>query len=220
MNGQTDERLPVIRALIDRGAVYRAISARAALIPGLLSLLTATAIYLNNEGIVTLGRTIRPREFVVLWFIIFVIAADATALLLWQGARRQGRPFFSPELRLVLRTVLPYLLIPAAFTSWYYNTGYLGARELELVAVWIASYGLALLSMSAFAPPALSRLGWAFLLTTLAVPAIMNVIDFNFSFDLPNALMGLTFGLYHLIYAVCTWRTQTVAPSFVNRESP
>jgi hypothetical protein len=219
MNGQTDERLPVIRALIERGVVYRAITARVALIAGVLSILTATAIYLNNEGILTVGRAVRPREFVVLWLITFVIAADATAFLFWWEARRQSRPFFSPEFRLVMRTVFPYFLIPAAFTSWYYNTGYLGARELELVAVWTASYGLALLSTSAFAPPALSRLGWAFLLTTVAVPAIMNVIDFNFSFDLPNALMGLTFGLYHLIYAACTWRRRSAAPSLVNRES-
>jgi hypothetical protein len=111
-----------------------------------------------------------------------------------------------------MRTVLPYFLIPAAFTSWYYSTGYLGARELELIAVWIASYGLALLSTSPFAPSALSRLGWAFLFTIVAVPAVMNVIDFNFSFDLPNVLMGLTFGLYHLIYAACTWRRRISSP--------
>ena len=210
MNGQPDERIPVLRALIERGPFYRALSARAALIAGLLSSVTATAIYLNNEGTVSLGRVLRPREFVVLWLITFVIAADAAALVFWRVARREGRPFFSPELRLVIRTMLPCLLIPAAFTSWYYNTGYLGARELELVAVWMASYGLALLSLSAFAPPALGRLGLAFLGTTVAVPAAMNVIDFNFSFDLPNALMGFTFGLYHLVYAACTWRRPAV----------
>lgn len=212
MNGPNDERLPVIRSIIGRGARYRAISARAALVTGLLSILTSTAIYLNNEGIMTLGRSIRPREFVVLWFITFIIAADATAFLFWREARREARPFFSPELRLVLRTVIPYLLIPAAFTSWYYNIGYLGARELELVAVWMASYSLALFAVAAFAPPALGRLAWAFLLTIVAVPAIVNVMDFNFSLDLPNALMGLTFGLYHLIYALGTWRPAGAAP--------
>jgi hypothetical protein len=213
MNGETDERLPVIRSIIERGAIYRAISARAALIAGVLSIITALAIYLNNEGIVTLGRVIRPREFVVLWFITFVIAADAAAFLFWREARREGRPFFSSELGLAARTFLPYLLIPAAFTSWYYSTGYLGARELELVAVWMASYGLALLSMSAFAPRALVRLGWAFLLTIVAVPAIMNVMDLSFSFDLPNGLMGLSFGLYHLVYAACTWRVRATVPA-------
>lgn len=211
MNGQPDERISTIRALIERGPVYRAISARAALVAGLLSILTATAIYLNNEGTVSLGRVLRPREFVVLWLITFVIAADAAAFVFWRVARREGRPFLSPELRLVVRTMLPYLLIPAAFTSWYYNTGYLGARELELVAIWMASYSLALLSLSAFAPAALSRLGLAFLGTTVAVPAALNVIDFSFSFDLPNALMGFTFGFYHLVYAACTWRRPAVS---------
>jgi hypothetical protein len=218
MNGQTDERLPVIRSIIERGGLYRAVSARAALVAGLLAIVTATLIYLNNEGIVTLGRAIRPREFVVLWLITFVIMVDAAAFLFWRQARSEGRPFFSPELRLVLRTVLPYFLIPAAFTSWYYNIGYLGARELELVAMWIASYSLALFSMSAFAPPALGRLSWAFLLTIVAVPAIMNVTDLNFSFDLPNALIGFSFGLYHLIYAACCWRGSLTASTPASRD--
>ena len=213
MNGQRDERLALIRALIERENVYRLIAARAAFAAGLLSVLVATAIYLNNEGIVSLGRVIRPREFVVLWFIAFVIAADATAFLLWREARREGRPFFSRELQLFLRVVLPCLLIPAAFTTWFYNTGYLGARELELVAVWIGFYGLALLSMTTFAPRSLYLLGWAFLLTTLAIPVILEMIDIEFTGEFPNLLMGVTFGLYHLVYAACTWRRRIVAPS-------
>jgi hypothetical protein len=215
MSGQTepDERLSAIGSLLGRALIYRAISARAALAAGLLSVGVATAIYLNNEGIITFGRTIRPREFVVVWCVVFIVAIDATAFLFWREARRDGRPFLSPELRLVFRAVLPTLLIPAAFTSWFYNTGYLGARELELVAVWIGFYGLALLSMTTFAPRSIYLLGWAFLLTTLAVPAIVEMIDIDFSAGLPNLILGVTFGCYHLVYAACNWRKPIAAPA-------
>ena len=111
-------------------------------------------------------------------------------------------------MRLALRAIAPCLLIPAAFTAWFYSTGYLGGAELDLVVVWIVSYGLALLSTALFAPRSLAVLGWAFLLSGLAVPALTNLIDY-FSVDVPLVAMGTTFGLYHLIYAVCTWPRKT-----------
>ena len=53
MNGQStvEERLLVLRSLTRRAPTYSAISARTALIAGLLSILVATGIYLNNEGL-------------------------------------------------------------------------------------------------------------------------------------------------------------------------
>ena len=70
--------------------------------------------------------------------------------------------------------------------------------------MWIAFYGLALLSTGLFAPRSLVCLGWAFLLTALALPALRNAVG-DLPANLPNLAMGITFGLYHLIYAVCAW---------------
>jgi hypothetical protein len=95
-------------------------------------------------------------------------------------------------------------VIPAVVTLWFLVSGYKGATEQELVVVWIAFYGLALLSTALFAPRSLVCLGWAFLLTALALPALKNVVG-DLSANLANVAMGITFGLYHLIYAVCAW---------------
>ena len=107
-------------------------------------------------------------------------------------------------MKLSLNAIAPNLLVPAAVTSWFLISGYKGAAEQELVVVWIAFYGLALLSTALFAPRSLVCLGWAFLLSALALPALRNVIG-DFPANLPNLAMGITFGLYHLIYAVCAW---------------
>ena len=95
-------------------------------------------------------------------------------------------------------------MIPAAFTGWFLTTGYLGAAEQDLVVVWIAFYGLMLLSTALFAPRSLALLGWAFLLTSLSVPVFSDIID-NRVGGVPTVLMGVTFGLYHLIYAALNW---------------
>ena len=107
-------------------------------------------------------------------------------------------------MKLSLRAIAPNLLIPAGVTLWFLVSGYKGAAEQELVVAWIAFYGLALLSTGLFAPRSLVCLGWAFFLTALALPALRNVAG-DLPANLPNIAMGITFGLYHLIYAVCAW---------------
>jgi hypothetical protein len=47
-------------------------------------------------------------------------------------------------------------------------------------------------------------LGWAFLLTAVATPVLGDAID-RLTDDVPDTIMALTFGFYHLIYAVATW---------------
>jgi hypothetical protein len=111
-------------------------------------------------------------------------------------------------MRLALRAILPCLLIPAAVTIWFFQTGYLGNQELFLVVVWTGFYGLALLSTNLFAPRSLVLLGWAFLLSSLTVPALDRAMEMDFFGDIPDLAMGVTFGLYHLVYAVCAWSTK------------
>ena len=206
-----EENLRVIRQLMERATVYRAVAAPSALVAGILSVLAAGAVYFNNEIKPVLGRTVGPREFGVLWLVVLAVATVANAYFLLREAERDGRPFFSAGMRLALQAIAPNLLIPAAVTVWYFRNGYLGAQELQLVTVWAAFYGLSLLSTALFAPRSLSLLGWAFLLTALATPVLGDAID-NLTNDVPDTIMGVSFGLYHLIYAIATWRRRRLPP--------
>ena len=208
---EAEENLRIIRQLMERATVYRAVAAPSALVAGILSVLAAGVVYFNNEMKPVLGRTVGPREFGVLWLVVLAVAAVANAYFLWREAERDGRPFFSAGMRLALQAIAPNLLIPAAVTVWYFRNGYLGAQELQLVTVWAAFYGLSLLSTALFAPRSLSLLGWAFLLTALATPVLGDAID-NLTNDVPDTIMGVSFGLYHLIYAIATWRRRRLPP--------
>jgi hypothetical protein len=212
-----EENLRVIRQLMERATVYRAIAAPSALVAAILSLLAAGGVYFNNEVKSLLGRTVGPREFAFLWIGVLILAGLANAFFLWREAERAGRPFFSSGMRLALHAIAPNLLIPLAVTVWYFRNGYLGAQELQLVTVWVAFYGLALLSTGLFAPRSLSLLGWAFLLTALATPVLGDAID-NLTDDVPDTVMGLSFGVYHLIYAIATWRRRLPPPPISSLE--
>jgi hypothetical protein len=199
---KAEQDLRVIRSLMERATVYRAISAPAALVAGFLSIFAAAMIYLSDQG--SMNRPVHGRAFAVIWLIVLILAAASNAFFIWREAKKDGRPFISSGMKLSLRAIAPNLLIPAAVTLWFLVDGYKGATEPELVVAWIVFYGLALLSTGLFAPRSLVCLGWAFLLTALAIPALRNAVG-DLPANLPTIAMGLTFGLYHLIYAVCAW---------------
>jgi hypothetical protein len=202
---KAEEDLRIIRSLMERATTYRAVSAPSALLAGLLSTTAATLVFLNNETGFNLGFPLVSREFAFIWLVVLVISLGGNALFLHRAARRAGRPFISPAMKLALRAIAPCLLIPVAVTIWFFQTGYLGNQELFLVMVWTGFYGLALLSTNLFAPRSLTLLGWAFLITGMAIPVLDRAIETDFSADIPDLAMGATFGLYHLIYAACTW---------------
>ena len=186
---------------MERVATYRAISAPTALVGGLLSIFSAVFIARSD---VLLGSAIRSRDFALIWIVVLGLTMIANALFVGREARKSGRPFISSGMKLALRAIVPTLIPPAVLTVWFLKIGYLGGVDLELVAVWIMFYGLALLATALFAPPSLATLGWAFLLTGLSVPVVAKAVE-SLSTDIPDFFMGITFGFYHLIYAVFTW---------------
>jgi hypothetical protein len=206
---RAEEHLRIIRTLMERATVYRAISSPTALVGGLLALGLSTALYYAAGSLTWISYT-SSRKFALVWLALLAVMLAVNALFVWREANRAGRPFFSSGMRLAIRAFAPCLLVPAATTIWFLRQGYLGNSELLLVTCWIAFYGLALLSTSLFAPQSLTILGWAFLLSALFVPTSVDLLDDLPSHLLPNLFMGLTFGVYHLVYAACTWRRRAL----------
>jgi len=200
-HSSAEQDLRVIRTLMERAATYRAISAPTALVGGLLSLLSAAFIARPD---ILLGRTLRSREIAMIWIVVLALTMIVNVFFVSREARNSGRPFVSSGMKLALRAIAPTLIVPAIFTVWFLKLGYLSGSELELVTMWIVFYGLALLSTALFAPRSLALLGWAFLLTGVSVPVTVETVE-GLAADIPNFFMGITFGGYHLIYALFTW---------------
>jgi hypothetical protein len=191
---------------MERATIYRAISAPTALVGGLLAVVTSAVIWFESSAGAE-GSSLSGRVFAEIWIAILVVVLVINAFFVRREALRDGRPFFSPGLRLALRAIAPVLLIPAATTIWYFKNAEPIDREI-LVAVWIAFYGLCLLATALFAPRSLVILGWGFLVSGL----LLIFWPKSFTDDprglLPNPAMGATFGLYHLVYAVCVWSSR------------
>src|SRR4051812_7419567 len=214
-----EDHLRIIRSLMEKATIYRAISAHAALIGGVLACVAGGLLAGSNDPFVKglAGSRMHAVNaqvfgFQMKWFVVLVLSGAANFYFLYRDAERRGDAFISPGMRMALRAMTPALLCGAVATSLWPLSG--------LPQMWILFYGLALLSTAHFAPRSLTGLGWAFLLTGLAfmtfdaqelisphntIPDPSPVATKAWTY--PDALMACTFGGYHLIYAACTaWR--------------
>ena len=202
-----EEHLRAIRLLMERATIYRAISAPTALVGGLLSVGTAAAMLVwqarGDE------RNVDAHGFFLVWTLVFLLTLAVNTLFIWRGAHQRGELMISAGMKLALRSVAPGLFAGGAISAVLTLTT---GQPLLPTLMWLVFYGLGLLSTGNFAPRSIALLGWAFLLT--GVGAFIYFLNQTLlpEIDLPTptrfypaAIMGATFGVYHLVYAACTW---------------
>lgn len=199
------ENLRIIRSLMEKAHIYRAVSAPAALTGGILALVASAwpvQHALANQGEAVMCETC----FLSLWLIILGIASVLNVVLLAKEAARRSQPFVSEGMRMALRAFAPPMLVGGVV-----GIGLIVfLHNLTLAAlIWALCYGLALLSTASFSPRSLVRLGWSFvivgLLTFLAWVANSDVRLLSSDLGPASLAMGLTFGLLHVIYALAVF---------------
>lgn len=196
---EAEEHLRVIRSLMEKATIYRAVSAPTALAGGVAAVIVASPpmqhLFDGSHPITS---------FHLRWLLALCVTLAINGLLIYREAQRRGDPLVSPGMRAAFRALLPPMLSGAIFFCAY---------GPELVPALLAIfYGLALLATAHFAPRSILWLGWSFLIAGLGVFSLSSLgrLDANLS---PDWIMVATFGGFHFIYAACTWprRVQTAA---------
>ncbi len=210
-----EEHLRVIRSLMERATIYRAISAPTALIGGALALAAGVLLFLGNErGSTSFFKLSFPgaaRHFILIWLVVLAATLAVNTFFIARKARREGSAFLTSGLRLAIAGATPVLLIAAVLTLLFWRNDETTEALPVLASTWITSYGLALLSTVSFAPRSLRLLGWAFLLAGAACLLLTGPL---FSADPARhtaLAMALTFGLFHLVYGLATWPRKSLA---------
>lgn len=199
------ENLRIIRSLMEKAHIYRAVSAPAALTGGVLAFVASAwpvSYALANNGAAAMCDSC----FLYTWLIILGIASALNVFLLAKEAARRSQPFVSKGMRMALRAFAPPMLVGGCVGIGLI----LFLHNLTLAALlWILCYGLALLGTASFSPRSLIRLGWAFVVAGLLLFfawALNRDVDMLSSDMAPASLaMGLTFGLLHVVYALAVF---------------
>lgn len=198
------DHLRVIRTLMERASLYRAVSAPAALIGGALAL-----------GAALLDTCRRPASenlpFLAIWTGLLVLTTAVNLFLLTREAGAKGQPSVSDGLRMALRAIAPPLL-----TGGVLGVGLILDNQRTLGALaWILCYGLALQATVSFAPRSIIRLARAFLIAGQAMTVVYFATGRLASFPddraLASLLLGLSFGVFHLAYGIAVFFSKTKA---------
>jgi hypothetical protein len=196
---EAEENIRVIRSLMEKATVYRAISAPGALLGGVLSVITAAiGTFLSGQP-----KYATDAFFLFPWLILLGITATANGFLLWRDAKKRGDAFISPGMKLVLSAMFPGMAAGGLCLFADCRGG------LPVTAsLWVLCYGISLLAAAPFAPGSIRRLGRLFFGAGAALLVSGYFLE-GWELAIPNVLahliMGSTFGLFHLVYAACTW---------------
>jgi hypothetical protein len=186
------EQLRMIRSMMERATIFRALSGETALMGGAAALAAAWL----SEGkygwrwasywLIGLG--------LVLLFNIFQILRAATL---------HRRVFWSSGLRTALRGALPSLIAGGFLGLLYIRRTGLEGTNLA-ASIWILHYGIALLAIREFAPRSMIWLGWTFLTFGLfclaGAAALSDFLTCQMRMVSGSHLMAIAFGGFHLIY--------------------
>src|SRR6476646_3083637 len=107
---RAEEHLRVIRTLMERATIYRAISASTALIGGLIALGLTSTIWASERHWAQIApqvmRHISTRGFAALWLGALAIVLALNAFFVWRQAPRASRPLISHARNLARRPSL------------------------------------------------------------------------------------------------------------------
>ncbi len=183
------EQLRVIRSMMERATIFRALSGEMALVGGAVSM---AAAWFSEKR--------QGWPWAAWWLGGLAVALLFYAFQSYRTKAVSHRPFWGSGLRLALRGALP-ALISGGFLGLLFVRG---GNDVAAACMWIVHYGLALLAIREFAPKSMVWLGWAFVtfgVCSLATVTDVIHLDGKWLMYLNSSrLMAIAFGGFHLIY--------------------
>lgn len=210
-----EENLQVIRTIMERAALYRRTLAPVMLSTGAIGGFAA--------GVGLLGEVRSPLAFVGLWIAVASLATTVSFLIVRRQAITAGEPFNTPASRRVFGAMHPPFTAGALLTMpfiAYWSVDSHGPSSASgpitmLLCTWTGFYGCGLNAAGQYSSRGVRLLGWGFigvgpLLGTLFVGGyLVPELGTRVLWANPHALMGATFGGFHLVAAGYLYLTES-----------
>jgi hypothetical protein len=190
-----NERLQVIRTLMERSAIYRRALAPIMTLLGILGLLASAAgALLGIDSVLS---------FALYWMAVSLIGLLGAYILARRQSLKDREPFWSPPTRRVTQAVAPPLFVGAVLGIIFAFT-LRSQRGLSwaLPVSWILLYGCALHAAGFFTPRGIRLLGWLFILGGCSLTLSSISVEAQLPLLTSHLLMGIFFGGLQLAYGI------------------
>jgi hypothetical protein len=211
-----EENLQVIRTIMERAALYRRTLAPMMLATGLIgTVLACVGLLIPVQS---------PRGFMLLWLAAATLAVSVSLLIVRRQALVAREPFSTPASRRVIGAMHPPLTAGAFLTLpmlALLGSGGVASHEshlIALIACWLGFYGCGLNAAGQYSSRGVRLLGWGFigagpLLGILYVGGyLVPELGSRVLWTNPHAIMGATFGGFHLLAAGYLYLTESRQP--------
>ena len=174
------DNLRFIRETMERSTHFTAVPGYGGMLMGFTAVGAAYIAHTQNY----------QRDRVVTWIAEAFLAFAIGLLAMWQKSKMGGTSLVTVPAKKFAMSFLPPLIVGVTMTLglWRYE-------HYELMApVWMLCYGAAVVCGGAFSVPVVPVMGWFFIAfgsITFALPASYG-----------NYLLGVSFGLIHIIFGI------------------
>ncbi len=172
------DNLKFIRETMERSTSFTAVPGYGGVLMGVTAL--GAAFVANSQTSI--------RGWLFVWLTEAALAAVIGLFAMWQKSRISKSSLLSGPAKKLLVNSLPPILCGVFITLGLWRFGHFEV----MIPVWIMCYGAAVVCGGAFSVRAVPVMGWCF----LALGAVAFFVPPGFG----NTMMGLSFGLLHVVF--------------------
>lgn len=180
LSGRAIDNLQFIRETMERSTHFTAVPGYGGVFMGVTAI--AAAFIANAQPLV--------KDWLIVWVIEAILAFAIGLFAMWQKSKVAKMPLTSAPAKKFAMSFLPPLICAVAITFGLWRFGYF---EM-MIPVWLLLYGAAVVCGGAFSVKAVPIMGWCF----IALGAIAFVVPLGRG----NLLMGLGFGVMHIVFGI------------------
>ncbi len=180
LSGRAIDNLQFIRETMERSTHFTAVPGYGGVFMGITAIVAA---------FIASAPTL-AKDWLTVWLIEAVLAFAVGLFATWQKSKIAKMPLNSAPAKKFAMSFLPPLICGIVLTSGLWRYGHFEV----MIPSWLLFYGAAVVTGGAFSVKAVPTMGWCFIL--------LGTLAFFLPAGFGNALMGLGFGLLHIIFGI------------------
>jgi hypothetical protein len=178
LQGRAIDNLAFIRETMERSSVFTSVPGYGGMLMGLTAVVAAYIAYTQTY----------IREWLFVWLIEAGLAFLIGLLAMWQKSKIANTSLISAPAKKFAMSFAPPLICGIVITLGLWR---FGMFEI-MIPIWLLLYGAAVVTGGSFSVKAVPIMGWCFI--------CLGTLAFFLPPSYGNLLMGLGFGVLHIIF--------------------